>query len=271
LTRRGITLIECLVTLVAASVILAGFASLFTVADLAARGNVEDVHGVAIDYNLDRVLGEIATATTGVGDFPTRKVYENVSASSPHTAAQPSCILVYERPISIRCSLRWAGAKGPPGSVPRNNTIPGGFRHPFPVFFFTENGSAQGMTNVDPTVHPENWLTGIVALRRGDPDGNGRFRTGILWHAEMTMRAFQLHSSAVPQLSLVESRSGAGYPTYLTMADVQRLAARDDAHRLFAGTRVLGIGIQSFEINGRPHTPSGDARLLEPMTWKVTR
>lgn len=265
MARRGITLVECLVTLVAGSVILAGFASLFTVADLAARTNVDDVHAVAIDYNLDRVLGEIATATTGVGDFPTRKVYDNAGS----TPASPSCILVYERPLSIRCTLRWAGLKGPPGTVPRNNTIPGGFRHPFPVFFHTDNGSAAGMTNVDPTVHRDNWLTGIVALRRGDPDANGRFRTGILWHAELTMFAMQQQYGQ--PLSFVESRSAIGYPTFLTQAQVIALASRPDAHRLFANTRVLGIGIQTFEVNGRPRTPSGDARQLEPMAWKVSR
>lgn len=259
---------ECLVALISASVLLAGFASLFTVADLAARDNIEDVHAVAIDYNLDRVLAEIATATTGVGDYPTRKVYDNTGGPAPSTPAEPSCILVYERPLSIRSTLRWAGAKGPPGDVPRNNTIPSGFRNPFPVFFYTETGSADRMTNVDPTVHKDNWLTGIVALQRGDRDTNGRYRTGILWHAELTMRAMEQYGLS---LSFVESRAGAGYPSFLTQAQVVALASRADAHRVFANTRVLGIGIQTFLVNGRPRTATTDARLLEPMTWKVTR
>lgn len=264
--RDGLTLVECLVALISASVLLAGFASLYTVADLAARDNVQDVHAVAIDYNLDRVLAEIAIATTGVGDFPTRRVYDNTGGPAPSSATEPSCILVYERPLSIRCALRWAA--GPPLEVPRNNTIPAGWRHPFPVFFYTENGSAEGMTNVDPTVHRDNWSTGIVALQRGDRDTNGRFRTGILWHAELTMRAMGQYG--LPQ-SFVESRTGTGYPTYMSQADVVTLASRPDAQRVFANTRVLGIGIQTFLVNGRPRMATTDARLLEPMTWKVTR
>jgi hypothetical protein len=269
---RGITLVECLVALVAGSVILGGMASLYMTADLAARSNATDIHGVAVDYNLDRVLAEIATATTAGGTNPTRRAYSNTVDSG----TLPSAILVYERPRSIRSTVRFTPAQGGPSSAKSlNNVDP---RHPFPVFFDSNVlvNPSDRMTNVSPTRFPDNWVTGIIALHRRDPDNQvpPRFRIGILWHAELTMRQM-VTEYGLPQ-SFVRNAPPPGstaYPTAMTEAAVIAMAAVENPHLIFAGTRVLGVGVQSFEVNGHPRSgPDGDPSVVvEPMRWQVKR
>src|SRR5262249_53597487 len=113
--RRAVTLLECLVTLIASTVILGGLFGLFTVADQAARGNVSDVFTSAMDYNLDRVLSEIATSTSA-GGAPTRQAIAKTGTYGD-TAPSHNMILVYERTRDIRSTAYWNAAQGGPNGT----------------------------------------------------------------------------------------------------------------------------------------------------------
>lgn len=272
--RRGITLIECLVSLVASSVILGGLLGLYTVADQAARTNSGDIFTTAMDYNLDRVLSEIG-ASTSAGTNPTRRSI-NRTGSYGHGVTQPwdltpspNQILVYDRPRRIVATSYYTPAQGGPVVNPFPAAMISYRTHPFPLVlnptlrniepepYF---GKPDGMTNIDISNSVEftkDWETGIVALSRRDPDPiSGRYRTGILWAVEMPFNRLQALLGAQ---SFCPNGTGSGpYPSYI--ADINARIDVNNPQLLFPGTRILGVGIQSFAID------AGD-----PMTWRVTR
>lgn len=277
--RRGLTLIECLVSLVASSVILGGLLGLFTVADLAARSNSGDVYSTSMDYNLDRVLTEIATSTSASAN-PTR-IQLNHPGAFGHNAPianSPNQFLVYERPRKLVCTSYWTTNQrgpGPANQVPP--AMPGYAAHPFPLFLNPQSTTPvpTDMTNVDLTKvdtsgYPfsDNWMTGIIALHRRDPydsDGDGfvdRFRTGILWQFETAMPRLQ-------DYGLAGSAAGAtfcpnaglpGAAPAVSVATINGFLTADNPQLRFAGARILAVGVQTFGINAG-----------EPMTWTVTR
>lgn len=262
--RRGITLIECLVSLVAGSVILGGFLALFTTADLAARSNSSDVESSAADYNLDRVLGEIAACTTGLGATPTRLHFPNIGPE-PDAAGNENKVLVYERMRDIRSTAYWSAAQGGPigANQPPPNTV--NPKHPFPLFYHPGTGVVDQYTNIDVNAgiggYSQNWLTGIVGLYRRDRDPNtGRYRTAILWQAELPMNI--MVGYGLPMSFVQNGSPGANAaPTCLTIPQVQALADNENPHLMFEGTRVLGVGIQTFDVVAN----------ADQMTWRVTR
>lgn len=259
-------------SLVASSVILGGLLSLFIVADQAARGNAGDVFASATDYNLDRVLSEIASSTSAAGSSPSRQAFANTgSENGPDAAGSPNVILVYDRTRNLVSTAYWSIAQGGPG-IGTPASMPDYAAHPYPVFLNPVRppagafGSATNMTNADVNRKnfAENWLTGIVALYRRDFDANtGRFRTGILWHAEINMaRMSGLY--ALPKSLNPNEKGGAGGgglpDSVASAAALNTLINRVNPHLMFAGARVLGVGIQTFNVN------AGD-----PMSWTVTR
>jgi len=292
--RRGLTLIECLVALVASSVILGGMLGLFQVADAAARSNAGDIFSNASDFNLDAVLSQIAASTSTIGNNPTRVVISNTDGGTGNcqdnatvtvggTAGPSPCqILVYERCRDLRSTAYWNGTQqnNPPNGNVLPAAIPSYTAHPFPLYENPNSnplGSAAGMTNINVntvdgvSTYSDNWLTGIVALYRRDLDttdpNNGRFRTGILWNAEIPMSKMTAYGYPNPYSLCPKLGGGCGTcPASLDAAGVNSLltAAGGNPHLIFAGTKILGIGIQSFQVISG--TTTGGA-----MSWTVTR
>jgi prepilin-type N-terminal cleavage/methylation domain-containing protein len=153
--RGGLTLVECLVAIVASSVLLAGMASLYTTADLESRFAGSQIAGAWLDHNLDRTMSLIATLTS--------------PASRKIVALSGQDILAYERLASLR-------------STAQNNPIEPD--HPYPTLFDVLGGDT---INVNPDTFPANWLTGVVVLYRAEASGP-RFLTTVLWSAEMTFQ-----------------------------------------------------------------------------------
>ena len=282
-SRRGLTLVECLVSLVASSVVLGGMLGLFTVADSAARSNSSDIFTSAMDYNLDRVLSEVGQSTSA-GNNPTRRMvprtglYGDTVVQPWEDPADPSSnqILVYDRPKRIISTAYWTRAQGgpPPGFNPIPFQMLTYAQHPFPCFLNPSptglNGANYGlpddMTNIDVNKvdangafrFSEEWLTGIVALSRRDPDPVGRrYRTGILWHIELPMARNQ---DAGRPLSFCRNNGGVGYPGFMDENTLNQLLNVDNPHLLFPGARVIGVGIQSFRVDP-----------ADPMSWSVRR
>ena len=272
--RRAVTLIECLVTLVASSVLLGGFLGLFTVADQAARGNVSDIYAAAADHNLDRVLSDIASMTSS-GGAPTRQAFGKTGAF-PDVVGPPksrNMVLVYERPRDIRSTAYWnfaqggpaAGVNDPPSAVPGFNENPYAlFLNPHQVTPAGVFGSPARMTNIDmnqSALYRNNWVTGIVALNRSDFDGT-KYRKGILWHVEIPMdQTTSVYSLPFETFCPNVSPGTNGFATCYSAASINVLLnSVANPHLLLPGTRVLAVGVQTFEVD------AGD-----PMTWAVTR
>lgn len=265
-------------SLVASSVILGGLLGLYSVADTAARSNSSDVYGSSMDYNLDRVLTEIAASTSNSTFNPTRRAFAHPGAFGDNNpiANSPNQYLVYERPRRILCTSYWTIAQGGPGPAnPVPPAMPAYGNHPLPLFRNPGDDSIDFMVNLNlqqanPLTTPftDDWLTGIVALHRRDPydsDGDGavdRFRTGILWQIEMPM-------PRVADYGLATSARGAtfcpnsglnGAAPAVALSTIGGFLTADNPHLRFAGARVLAVNVQTFKIDS-----------ADPMTWQVTR
>lgn len=276
--RRGLTLVECLVSLVASSVILGGLLGLYSVADIAARSNTSDVYAASMDYNLDRVLTEVAASTSNSTFNPTRRAFPHPGPFGDNTpnANSPNQYLVYERPRRIVCTSYWSSAQGGPG--PANlipPAMPGYGNHPLPLFRNPGDDSTFRMVNLDLRQadatnysFADNWLTGIIALHRRDPydsDSDGvvdRFRTGILWQIEMPMpRLMDYGLLPGPNGGTFCPNGGTnGAAAAVPLPTIGGILTTDNPHLRFAGARILAVGVQTFKIDSS-----------DPMTWQVTR
>lgn len=276
--RRGLTLVECLVALVSSSVILGGLLGLYAVADQAARTNTSDVYGSSMDYNLDRVLTEIAASTSNSTFNPTRRAFPHGGAFGDNApfGNSPNQFLVYERPRRIQCTSYWTIAQGGPGPAnPVPPLMPSYGNHPLPLFRNPETDAIDAMVNLNlqqanPVTTPftDDWMTGIVALHRRDPydsDGDGtndRFRTGILWHFEAPMpRLFDYGLAVSTRGATFCPNSGVnGNAPAVALATIGGFLTTDNPHLRFAGARILAVNVQTFKIDS-----------ADPMTWQVTR